>query len=202
MIILLEQLFKKGYVHYEKLIMDNAKKLGINAEETMVLIALIKEYFNCGNISPNKLQDKLLMSANKIDKTIAGLMERGYYEIYIVYDNGIGNERVSFQPLFKKLEEILNQKDNFDKYDIAKANKYLSEKLNRVLTAQELEILQGLMIEDHYSYDQIITAVDDIIGRKKVLSMRSLTQTLANKKIETKPKKEAPQAFKDFYSKI
>lgn len=200
---MLENLYKSGYLHFEKIILDNTKALGLIAEEAVILIYLLKEYSKTGVLSIDKLSNYLLMNSSKIDKLVASLMERGFYEVYLSYDNGKGTECVSFKPLFEKIEKIImNEKETIDPYDISKAIEYVSSKLNRVLTASELEILQALMFEDHYTYDQIVTAVDTIIEGKRVLSMRSLTQTLAKKKTEAKPKVEAPAALKDFFNKI
>ena len=74
--------------------------------------------------------------------------------------------------------------------------------MNRILTASELEILQSLMLDDHYSYDDIVEACDYVSNHKRVLSLRTITQALTNKKCEVKPKKEMPQSLKDFYNKI
>lgn len=200
---MLEELYKKGYLHFEELILDNSKALGLMAEESVVLIQLLKDYNNTGILSVEKLQNNILMNSSKIDKIVASLMERGFYEVYLSYDNGKGTECVSFEPLFLKLENIISNKEQVvDQYDVAKVMEYISMKMNRVLTSSEMEILQAMMFEDHYTYDQIILAVDTIIESKRVLSMRSLTQALAKKKIEAKPKVEAPAALKDFFNKI
>lgn len=199
---MLEALYKKGYLNYEQLIFDHAKALGLNAEEVFVLIHILKNYLNTNTLSVEEIQAQVLMSPSKLDKLVASLMERGFYEVYLTYDKGKGMECISFKPLFIMLEQLLEQKTSPDTYDIEKANKYISSKLNRVLTASELEILQGFMIDDHYTYDQIAAVVDHIMGSKKVLSMRSIALGLANKRYEVKPQTEAPAAFQDFLKRI
>lgn len=199
---MLEELFKKGYLEYEKVMLDYAKPLGLNAEEAFVLIKILDNYIYSGTLSLDELQNQLLMASSKIDKIVASLMERGYYEVYLSYDNGKGIECISFKPLFERLEKLLNQNTELDLYDIEKANQYISSKMNRVLTANELEILQGFMVEDHYTYEQIVSAVDSIVAGKKLLSMRTLTVALANHKQEVSVSKEAPKVFKDFLSRL
>ena len=129
-------------------------------------------------------------------------MERGYYEIFIAYDKGVGKECISFKPLFDKIMKIINNEVAFDNYDFEKASRYISSHLNRVLIASELEILEGLMTTDHYTLQEIEAATKRIVDKKRVLSMRTLTQELANKEKETVVKKEAPKALKDFFDKI
>lgn len=199
---MLEILIKKGYIDYERLLMDYSKALGLSAEEVVVLLKLLKEYLKTDDLVVENLPNELLMTSYKIDKTVANLMERGYYEVYIVYDQGVGKEKVSFKPLFQRIESLLKEEQTFDPYSIQEANRLLTQKLNRVLTSSELDILQSLMIEDHYTFDQIQTAIEDIKRKNKVLSMRSLTQTLADKKAQIAPQKEAPASLKEFYNKI
>ena len=148
MVILLEELFNKVYLQYEKIILDNARSLGLTAEETVILIQLLKDK----KLSIENLQKNLLITVDKIDKNMSSLMERGYYEIYLSYDNGKASECVSFAPLFTKLEAILNNiEEKTDDYDLSKLNDYLTEKMKRVLTSNELEVLQSWIFEDHYT---------------------------------------------------
>lgn len=199
---MLEELYKKGYLNYAQLILDHSKSLGLGADEAFLVIKILDYYQKNQNLSMDKLSSELLMSTTKVDKLVASLMERGYYEIFLAYDHGLGKECISFQPLFAKLEAILNQKTDLDAYDIEKVNQYLSSKLNRVLTAHELEILQSMMIEDHYQYDQIVAATEKILKENRVLSMRTLTMGLAERKKSVKVQKEAPAAFQDFVKKL
>lgn len=199
---MLDKLYRKGYLDYENLILDYGKAIGLNAEEGFVLIQILKNYLKTNTLSVSSISDQVLITPAKLDKLIASLMERGYYEVYLSYDNGKGMECISFQPLFNKLERLIEEKEDLNSYDIEKANQYLSSKLNRVLTASELEILQGLMMEDRYTYDQIAQATDGILASNRTLSMRNLTSALANKRYEVKPTKEAPAAFKDFMKRI
>ncbi len=195
---MLEELFKKGYLNYEKMILENTKALGVTIEEAVILICILKE----NSLSVDKLQNNLLITFDKVDKILSSLMERGFYAIYLSYDNGRGTECVSFEPLFEKLEAIINKNNQeVDDYDIAKANSFLSEKMNRVLTSQELEILQSLMLEDRYSYDEIVTGVNSILENKRALTMRTLTAKLADKSV-VMPKKEGNKELKDFFNKI
>lgn len=199
---MLEELFKKGYLKYEQLIFDQAKLLGLNAEEVFVLLHILRNYLKTNTVSVDEIQGQILMSSSKLDKLVASLMERGFYEVYLTYDKGKGTECISFKPLFTMLEANLQKNNRIDTYDIEKANKYISSKMNRVLTASELEILQGFMFDDHYTFDQIAAVVDYIVANKHVLSMRSIALGLSNKRYEVKTTSEAPAAFQDFLKRI
>ena len=200
--IMLETLYKKGYLDFNKIILENAKILGLNAEEAFVLVKILDNYLKTKSISIEQLQENVLITSTKMDKIVADLMDRGYYEIFIAYDKGVGKECITFKPLFEKISQVINNEVEFDIYDIEKASKILSKSLNRVLTANEIEILESLMTEDHYTLQEIEQAIKRIIDKKRVLSMRSLTQELASKPTETEVKKAAPKALKDFFDKL
>ena len=200
--IMLETLYKKGYLDFNKIILENAKILGLNAEEAFVLVKILDNYLKTKSISIEQLQENVLITSTKMDKIVADLMDRGYYEIYIAYDKGVGKECITFKPLFEKITKIINNEVEFDSYDLEKAAKVLSANFNRVLTSNEIEILESLMTEDHYTLQEIEQAVKRIVDKKRVLSMRSLTQELATKPTETEVKKAAPKALKDFFDKL
>lgn len=84
--IMLEQLYKKGYLNYEQLILNHSKALGLNVEEAYVLILILKNYLKTNTLSVETLQEQVLMTSSKLDKVVASLMERSYYEIYLSYD--------------------------------------------------------------------------------------------------------------------
>ena len=200
--MMLETLYKKGYLDCTKIILDNAKALGLNAEESFVLIRILENYKETKTLSLEHLQENVLITSNKIDKIVADLMERGYYEIFIAYDKGVGKECISFKPLFEKIIKVVNNEVTVDNYDLEKAARFLSSNLNRVLTASELEILESFMTDDHYSLKDIEEATKRITDKKRILSMRTLTQELANKDKVSNVKQEAPKTLKDFFDKI
>ena len=200
--MMLETLYKKGYLDCTKIILDNAKALGLNAEESFVLIRILENYKETKTLSLEHLQENVLITSNKIDKIVADLMERGYYEIFIAYDKGVGKECISFKPLFEKIIKVVNNEVTVDNYDLEKAARFLSSNLNIVLTASELEILESFMTDDHYSLKDIEEATKRITDKKRILSMRTLTQELANKDKVSNVKQEAPKALKDFFDKI
>ncbi|HRF71103.1 MAG TPA: DnaD domain protein [Candidatus Pelethenecus sp.] len=74
--------------------------------------------------------------------------------------------------------------------------------MNRVLTASELEILQGLIVEDHYTYDQIVNVVDYITSSNRTLSMKTIASNLANRKYQIQPEVDAPASFQEFLKRI
>lgn len=200
--MMLEELCKKGYLNYQKIILDYGKILGLTAEEGFVFTKILENYLRTENLLVQDLEKDILMSSSRMDKVVASLMERGYYEIFLAYDNGVGKECISFRPFFEKVEAILTQTVDLSAYDIEKVNQYVSSKMNRILTASELEILQGWLLEDHYTYEDIVKCIEKLISERKNLSMRSITLGLSQKDQKIEPNVEAPKVFKEFLKKI
>ena len=199
---MLEKLYLQGYLFYDRLILHHLKELGLTAEEAIVLIQLLKDYQQDGSFSVDHVQEQVLIPLQKIDQSVTSLMERRFYDVFLVYDEGNAKENVSFAPFFEKLEKLLDQPQENKAYDIEKANRFLSETMNRVLTSYELEILQSLMFEEHYTLEEIQKAVSFLVQQRRVVSLRTITQMLAEQKNKIEIKKEAPSVFKEFYSKL
>ena len=56
---MLETLYKKGYLDCTKIILDNAKPLGLNAEEAFVLIKILENYRETKKLSLEQLQENM-----------------------------------------------------------------------------------------------------------------------------------------------
>lgn len=199
---MLQELYLKGFLNYSKILLEYSKALGLNAEEAFVLNKILDNYLATNTLSLDDLQTQVLIKSNRLDKIVASLMERNYYEVYLSYDNGKGVECISFEPLFLRMENLLSQEKTKDPYDIEKANQFLCKNLNRVLTANELEILENLMVEEHYTYEAIVEATEQIKSSKRVLSLKTIALALANKKTKVEANTIAPQSFQDFIKRI
>ncbi|MDE5715648.1 MAG: hypothetical protein K2I42_05895 [Anaeroplasmataceae bacterium] len=199
---MLQELYLKGFLNYSKILLEYSKALGLNAEEAFVLNKILDNYLATNTLSLDDLQKQVLIKSNRLDKIVASLMERNYYEVYLSYDNGKGVECISFEPLFLRMENLLSQEKTKDPYDIEKANQFLCKNLNRVLTANELEILENLMVEEHYTYEAIVEVTEQIKSSKRVLSLKTIALALANKKTKVEANTIAPQSFQDFIKRI
>ena len=131
---MLKELFERGYINYEKLIVDNAKALSLKTGEILVLFKVIEQALAKKTLNVNEIKDSLVISKSKLEACLARLMERSFFEIYIAYEDGTGREYISLDTLYDKINAILA--NNFvPSIDLSKANEYLQGKLNRVLTA-------------------------------------------------------------------
>ena len=89
---MLKELFEKGYINYEKLIIDNAKALSLKTGEILVLFKIIEQALAKKTLNVTEIRESLVISKPKLDACLARLMERSFYEIYISYENGEGYE--------------------------------------------------------------------------------------------------------------
>ena len=149
--------------------------------------------------SSEKLSQRLSLTKAKIDKALASLLERQYYEIYINYDNGIGQEYISLDGFFNKAEAFIDANSSMSDDELHLVCQYISKEMNRILTSQELEIIQSMVIEDRYSLDDIKKAREVLKINKKLLTMKNLAQALV---VKSEPVKPVNNVLKDFINNI
>lgn len=203
---MLNILFDKQYLDYKKLILDNVKSLGLSSDEALVLIKILDQYPNSKTISISALLDSLSITQKKLESTLSSLMERKFYELYIAYDNGVGQEYIRVEPLFQKIENILNNNIEDVNYnnEIYTANKFITEQFNRVLTSNELEILTYLITDEHYTIEEIKEVTNSLLVNKRNLNMKSLVNALTKKRQPAVKKEVAKdnEILKDFFSRM
>lgn len=196
---MLKKLYELGYFNYQKYIIEHMKELSLNSDETIILINILDFYKDDKTLSSEKLSQRLSLTKAKIDKALASLLERQYYEIYINYDNGIGQEYISLDGFFNKAEAFIDANSSMSDDELHLVCQYISKEMNRILTSQELEIIQSMVIEDRYSLDDIKKAREVLKINKKLLTMKNLAQALVAK---SEPVKPVNNVLKDFINNI
>ena len=196
---MLKKLYELGYFNYQKYIIEHMKELSLNSDETIILINILDFYKDDKTLSSEKLSQRLSLTKAKIDKALASLLERQYYEIYINYDNGIGQEYISLDVFFNKAEAFIDANSSMSDDELHLVCQYISKEMNRILTSQELEIIQSMVIEDRYSLDDIKKAREVLKINKKLLTMKNLAQALV---VKSEPVKPVNNVLKDFINNI
>lgn len=196
---MLKKLYELGYFNYQKYIIEHMKELSLNSDETIILINILDFYKDDKTLSSEKLSQRLSLTKAKIDKALASLLERQYYEIYINYDNGIGQEYISLDGFFNKAEAFIDANSSMSDDELHLVCQYISKEMNRILTSQELEIIQSMVIEDRYSLDDIKKAREVLKMNKKLLTMKNLAQALV---VKSEPVKPVNNVLKDFINNI
>lgn len=197
---MIKKLYECGCFNFQKFILEHTKPLALNSDEAVILIKILEGWTKEKTLSSEALVADLSMTKAKADKALASLLERGFYEIYINYDQGIGQEYISLDGFFQKVSAILDANLPDFKDELYSINQYLTKQMNRILTAKELEILTSMVVEDRYTSDDIQKACEYLKGKGKLLSMRSLAQALAVK--EEPAVRTSPKVVKDFIERI
>ncbi len=199
---MLKKLYEAGYLDYKKLILSNLRQLSLSANEALVLIKILDNFMVDRSVSLEKLQEELLISRAEIETALSNLMERNFYEIYINYDNGVGNECTILDGFFNKIKALLNNELENSSDEIFRINQLISKSMNRILTATEFEILSSLVIKDKYDYKSFDNACKLLKEKKKNITMKSIAQALVVKE-DIKPTDNITSSVvKDFFNSI
>ena len=199
---MLKKLYELGCFDYQKFITQNSKKLSVSCNEAMVLINILDQYSVDHKMSIDKISESLNMTVRTIQNTLSSLMERELYQIFITYDNGLGHESISLDGFFKKCQSILENDALMPDDEIHVVSKYLSVRLNRILTSQEIDIITSLVMDDRYNLDDFKNACDSLDKKKRLITIRSLAQALASGDKKAPEVNATPGFVKDFFQAI
>ncbi len=198
---MLKKLYECGCFDYRKYIIDNQKILALNSDETIVLINMLDAYRSNTAIKSSELIKISGLTKAKCEKALNSLFERSFYEIKLVNENDISKEVVSLDNFFNKVSLQLNNKiDNLED-ELSQVINYLNEKLNRVLSSNELEIVESLVIEDRYKLADFKASVEKLEASTRYVTIRSIAQIIVNHEEDNKNNKE-PSILTDFFKKI
>ncbi len=197
---MLKKLYDLGYFNYQRFIIENSKRLSLSCEEAMVLINILNQYQTSKRMNIQSIVASLNMTVDMVQNTLSILMERGFYEIFISYDDGLGEESISLDGFFKKCEGIILSNAIMPEDELHVVISYLTEKLNRVLTSSEIDIITSLVMDDRYNLDNFKAACEAILEKKRLLTIKAIAQALANH--EEPSIKPAPGFVKEFMKAI
>lgn len=198
---MIRKLYEEGYFQFQKFILDNAKALALTPEESVVLIKILEEYPRSKSLSGEALSENIALPKAKMDKALASLLERGFYEIYIHYEDGIGREYICVDGFFAKVQNILGiRKEDFHD-ELYRVNQYLTKEMNRILTSKELEILSSLVLEERHTLADIERVCEALKKKGKIITMRALAQGLSVKD-EPQPVNPSSKVVQDFFKSI
>ena len=199
---MIKKLFESGYFNYQDFILDNMKKLSLSPLESIVLLKMLDEFKTDKRILMDEILNDLVEKRSSVEEALANLNEKGFYEVYITNDNGLGEEAASLDGFFEKVESILNNNIVSDKGDeLYSVIEYLNNTLNRVLTSDEIDMVTSLVKDDCYYLDSFKNAVEVKLKNRSVITIKTIAKALATK---DKPKnvKANNELMKDFINKV
>ncbi len=199
---MVKKLFELGYFNYQDFILDNIKKLSLSPIEALLLIKMLDQFKNDKRILIDNLSNEILEKRKNIEEAISTLMEKGFYSIYISYENGLGEEAISLDGFFETVEKMLDNSSILDTDDeLQSVIDYLNEKLNRILSSQELEIVTSLVKDDYYSLNNFKDAIEVKLKDRSSITIKAIAKALATKeqKKNIEPKNDL---IKDFIKNV
>ncbi|MGM9969144.1 MAG: hypothetical protein ACI35S_01970 [Anaeroplasma sp.] len=197
---MLKKLYELDYFDYKKFILDNTKKLSLSCDEAMVLIKVLGQFKNSPQLSIDNLAVDLMIARDKLELALSSLLERGFYEIFISYDDGLGEESISLDGFFNKASTIINDSNSVNSDSLHSIMQFIISKINRILTSQEIEIISSCVINDHYSIEDFEKAIKKLEDKKKFISIKTIVQELGNKNEQEITKKNT--LLNEFFNNI
>ena len=171
--MLIKQIYEEYGLPIEKIINKEYKKLGLKIAEAMVLLALFSIYERRRTFSINAISKRVEYDKDEIAKLINSLEEKGFFSV-ILETTSDGKERESFSldPAFKKINDLILKNYNDKKQELAATHigdmiVLLENRLGRVLSAYEMELLRNWYLNDNLTHDKI-----EVTIKKEVASNR------------------------------
>ena len=197
---MLKKLYDMGFFDYRNFIICNQKSLSLNSDEAIVLIKILENYSHSKSIEHEKIASSVNMTQSKLDKTLASLNERKFYEFYIEEKNGKVEELVSVDGFFNRATAILDNKEDDIKDELFRILQLVTTSLNRTLTSKEIDIVSSLVEEDRYKYDDFKRSIEKIYNENRLMTIKTISNEL-NVKEEVK-KSNIRSVGLDFFNSI
>ena len=197
---MLKKLYDMGFFDYRNFIICNQKSLSLNSDEAIVLIKILENYSHSKSIEHEKIASSVNMTQSKLDKTLASLNERKFYEFYIEEKNGKVEELVSVDGFFNRATAILDNKEDDIKDELFRILQLVTTSLNRTLTSKEIDIVSSLVEEDRYKYDDFKRSIEKISNENRLMTIKTISNEL-NVKEEVKKSNKGSVGL-DFFNSI
>ena len=148
--------YKESYFNRNNWILENYDKLGLGADEVLLLLLVELNRAGKGKITYEYLQTKLSKDGKQIDKIIAGLVNKHYLKLStnsrgLVFD---------IEPLFEFDPERYEIVENADLYDT------VTEVFGKPLSPSELQKMNDLI--DEYGQKRFNQALRIAEAQKKL----------------------------------
>lgn len=178
---MIKELFEMGYLNMEKIILSEAKNLDISPLETVVLIEIMNSYKRNRRIDKSVIMINLRLTVHEIDEILNNLLEKSLYEIYISYEGNKGEEYVSLDNLFKKIESsIITPSILRIDSEIEEVIQLLQIKMNKILSANELEYVKEWVFQSGYTKNRMVDVIHRIELANKKVTFRNLMVAITN----------------------
>ncbi len=209
----IRKMVEEELIDFDKLLLQNYKKIGLTEIEAFLLIELQRQRKNGETvISPSKLVKKLTVSEDKIFSTLDGLITKKYLTIRIVKqeneketeDFSLDNTIIKLIDAYKSaIKKDIQQSDGVFETLEEEIVDIIEKQFQKQLKPLEVELIQKWINEDNYPLELIKTAILDAVkANKSTLSYVDGVLLKRAKNIEKSKKQYNPEkseALKAFY---
>lgn len=200
---MIKKLYECDCFNYEKFILNHQRELLLTPNCAMVLILMLNEYKKNKCFSVASLKEKITISDSDFDFAVMNLLEREFYSIYVITEDGIGREAISLDGFFERTKEILEGNNTLDyENDFFYVTQLIQKEINRILTPEEMEVVSSLITDDGIKAEDFKDALEYMKSHYKVLSIRNLVTSINRYRKEVKEENPVPNYVKDFLQNI
>lgn len=201
---MIKKLYECGCFNYKKFILNHQKELLLTPVGVVLLIEMLKEYEKNKFFSVASIKDHMNITDEAFDQANMKLMEREFYSVYVEYEDGIGREAISLDGFFDRVSDVLDGVNSKDfENDFFHVTQLIQKEINRILTAEEMEIVSSLITEDRVTENDIKDALAYMKTHYKVLSVKNLVTSINRFRDEIKREpQEIPDYVKNFLDNI
>lgn len=167
------ELIKENLIDFEKVLIDNYYKLGLNETECLILLRLFQQSKKGNNIlNADELIKKLSISSEKFTEVISGLVNRDFIELSLELDkNQSYTESFSLEGSYRQLGYVFEDKEtkeeeNTISIEMKQTMQYLEKQLGKMLTPLEINIVKKWFYDYKYSIDLINEEIEKVLKRK------------------------------------
>lgn len=146
-----------------KILIDHYATIGLDEKMTMLLIRLMS-YSNDGltEVTFDEIIDGSTFTREELSKLIQHLIANQFIGINNKVVSGKHVETYDFNPLYKKLENIITNKatHTYTENDVSNLFQYIEKLYGRTLGPSEYERMTAWLRDDGYSVDEIKEGID------------------------------------------
>ena len=153
-------LIKNNNMNIPRILLMNYKNFKIGEKELIILIYLINE--NNKIFDPKSISDNLKYSLTEVLELIGNLSSNDLISIDVMKNNGIMEEIISFENLYKKLAYLVV--NNNEEVKEVRTNIYdlFEKEFGRTLSPIEYELING-WLEANFSEELITCALKEAV---------------------------------------
>lgn len=153
-------LIKNNNMNIPRILLMNYKNFKIGEKELIILIYLINE--NNKIFDPKSISDNLKYSLTEVLELIGNLSSNDLISIDVMKNNGIMEEIISFENLYKKLAYLVV--NNNEEVKEVQTNIYdlFEKEFGRTLSPIEYELING-WLEANFSEELITCALKEAV---------------------------------------